>query len=160
MNDLLLMRKNLFRKPVRTTLLIISILIAFLIFSVMISFTHAISTFNAHAAWALAATTTEDCMTEGQPLMRWDNHTGNGYVYSGAGYLADIAATSKTTFWAVGARRIKTDHPLLVHSDGHSIRVAHTSLGSLPGTTLDSLSALSPTDIWAAGRHLLAHYSR
>jgi putative ABC transport system permease protein len=47
MNDITLMRKNLFRKPVRTTLLIISIFIAFLIFSVMLSFNHAISNFNA-----------------------------------------------------------------------------------------------------------------
>jgi putative ABC transport system permease protein len=47
MNDLVLMRKNLFRKPVRTTLLIISIFIAFLIFSVMLSFSHAITNFNA-----------------------------------------------------------------------------------------------------------------
>lgn len=46
MNDFSLMRKNLFRKPVRTTLLIISIFIAFLIFSVMLSFNYAISNFN------------------------------------------------------------------------------------------------------------------
>ncbi len=46
MNDLFLMRKNLFRKPVRTSLLIISIFIAFFILSVMVSFTHAISNFN------------------------------------------------------------------------------------------------------------------
>ncbi|MEX0644478.1 MAG: ABC transporter permease [Parvularculaceae bacterium] len=46
MNDLILMRKNLFRNPVRTILLIISIFIAFLIFSVMLSFNHAISNFN------------------------------------------------------------------------------------------------------------------
>lgn len=47
MNDLVLMRKNLFRKPVRTTLLLISIFIAFLIFSVLLSFTRSISDFNA-----------------------------------------------------------------------------------------------------------------
>lgn len=46
MNDFLLVRKNLFRKPVRTTLLLVSILIAFLIFSVLFSFNHAISNFN------------------------------------------------------------------------------------------------------------------
>ncbi len=46
MNDLFLMRKNLFRKPVRTTLLIVSILIAFLIFSILFSFNHAINNFN------------------------------------------------------------------------------------------------------------------
>jgi putative ABC transport system permease protein len=46
MNDLTLMRKNMWRKPVRTVLLLISIFIAFLIFSAMLSFTTAISTFN------------------------------------------------------------------------------------------------------------------
>jgi putative ABC transport system permease protein len=38
MNDLTLVRKNLFRKPVRTTLLLISILVAFLLFAVLGSF--------------------------------------------------------------------------------------------------------------------------
>jgi len=38
MNDITLMRKNLFRKPVRTTLLLISILVAFLLFAVLGSF--------------------------------------------------------------------------------------------------------------------------
>ncbi len=46
MNDFFLMRKNLFRKPVRTSLLIVSILIAFLIFSILFSFNHAINNFN------------------------------------------------------------------------------------------------------------------
>jgi putative ABC transport system permease protein len=46
MNDLFLMRKNLFRNKIRTILLIVSIFIAFLIFSVMISFTESIANFN------------------------------------------------------------------------------------------------------------------
>jgi putative ABC transport system permease protein len=46
MNDFVLMRKNLFRKPVRAVLLLISIFIAFMILSVTVSFTQAISTFN------------------------------------------------------------------------------------------------------------------
>jgi putative ABC transport system permease protein len=45
-NDFFLMRKNLFRKPARTTLLIVSIMIAFLIFSVLYSFNYAINNFN------------------------------------------------------------------------------------------------------------------
>jgi putative ABC transport system permease protein len=47
MNDLLLMRKNLWRKPVRTTLLLISILIAFLLFGVLASFNQAFTNFRA-----------------------------------------------------------------------------------------------------------------
>jgi putative ABC transport system permease protein len=46
MNDLMLMRKNMWRKPVRTSLLLISILIAFLIFSVMLSFNAAFTNFR------------------------------------------------------------------------------------------------------------------
>lgn len=46
MNDLTLMRKNLFRRPVRTVLLLVSIFIAFLILSVMVSFTSSIANFN------------------------------------------------------------------------------------------------------------------
>lgn len=46
MNDLVLMRKNLFRKPVRTILLLISIMIAFAILGVMLSFNSAVSNFN------------------------------------------------------------------------------------------------------------------
>ena len=46
MNDFFLMRKNLFRKPVRTSLLIISITIAFLIFALMVSLTISISNYN------------------------------------------------------------------------------------------------------------------
>ncbi len=46
MNDRALMWKNLWRKPVRTILLVVSIMIAFLIFSGIISFNIAISTFN------------------------------------------------------------------------------------------------------------------
>jgi putative ABC transport system permease protein len=46
MNDFALVSKNLWRKPVRTILLIISITIAFLILSLMLSFNHALSNFN------------------------------------------------------------------------------------------------------------------
>lgn len=46
MNDLMLMRKNMWRKPVRTSLLLISILIAFLIFGVMLSFNAAFTNFR------------------------------------------------------------------------------------------------------------------
>jgi putative ABC transport system permease protein len=45
-NDLTLVRKNLFRKPLRTTLLLVSIFVAFLVFAAMLSFNHSIANFN------------------------------------------------------------------------------------------------------------------
>lgn len=46
MNDLTLINKNLWRKPVRTVLLIVSIMVAFLILSLMLSFNHALNNVN------------------------------------------------------------------------------------------------------------------
>lgn len=70
MNDLFLMRKNLFRKPVRTILLIISIAIAFLIFSVMLSFNYAISNFNTLPTRMI--TLSKINFTEALPIAHYD----------------------------------------------------------------------------------------
>ncbi|MEO8115827.1 MAG: ABC transporter permease [Phenylobacterium sp.] len=70
MNDLTLMRKNLFRKPVRTTLLLISIFIAFLIFSVMVSFTISIS--NIRSLPTRMVTLSKINFTESLPVAHYD----------------------------------------------------------------------------------------
>jgi putative ABC transport system permease protein len=69
-NDLFLMRKNLFRKPVRTSLLIISIFIAFLIFGVMVSFNHAITNFNSKPNRLV--TLSKINFTESLPMAHYD----------------------------------------------------------------------------------------
>jgi putative ABC transport system permease protein len=70
MNDLFLMRKNLFRKPVRTGLLIVSIFIAFLIFGVMLSFNHAITNFNSKPNRLV--TLSKINFTESLPMAHYD----------------------------------------------------------------------------------------
>lgn len=70
MNDRSLMWKNMWRKPVRTTLLLISIFIAFLIFSAMISFTTAISTFNTLPTRMI--TLSKINFTESLPIAHYD----------------------------------------------------------------------------------------
>ncbi len=70
MNELVLMRKNLFRKPVRTTLLIVSILIAFLIYAVMTSFTRSISDFNTKPTRLV--TLSKINFTESLPIAHYD----------------------------------------------------------------------------------------
>ncbi len=74
MNDLVLMRKNLFRKPVRTVLLIVSILIAFLIFCVMGSFTRSINDFNALPNRMV--TVSKINFTESLPIAHYDKIAG------------------------------------------------------------------------------------
>ena len=70
MNDLTLMRKNLFRKPVRTTLLLISILIAFLIFSVMLSFNASFN--NVRTLPNRMVTLSKVNFTESLPMAHYD----------------------------------------------------------------------------------------
>lgn len=70
MNDLTLMRKNLWRKPVRTSLLLISILIAFLIFSVMLSFNAAFT--NVRTLPNRMVTLSKVNFTESLPMAHYD----------------------------------------------------------------------------------------
>jgi len=70
MNDLTLMRKNLWRKPVRTTLLLISILIAFLLFGVLVSFNIAIT--DVRTAPNRMVTLSKINFTESLPIAYYD----------------------------------------------------------------------------------------
>ena len=70
MNDRSLMWKNLWRKPVRTTLLVISIFIAFLIFSVMVSFNVAIT--DVRVAPNRMVTLSKINFTESLPIAYYD----------------------------------------------------------------------------------------
>jgi putative ABC transport system permease protein len=70
LNDRSLMWKNLWRKPVRTTLLLVSIFIAFLIFSVMVSFNIAITDFNAKPNRMV--TLSKINFTESLPIAHYD----------------------------------------------------------------------------------------
>ncbi|MEZ5996471.1 MAG: ABC transporter permease [Hyphomonadaceae bacterium] len=70
MNDLALVNKNLWRKPVRTILLIVSITIAFLILSLMLSFNSAISNF--HTLPTRMVTLSKINFTESLPIAHYD----------------------------------------------------------------------------------------
>lgn len=70
LNDRSLMWKNLWRKPVRTVLLTISIFIAFLIFSVMVSFNHAIT--DVQTAPNRMVTLSKINFTESLPIAYYD----------------------------------------------------------------------------------------
>jgi hypothetical protein len=70
----------------------------------------------------------------------------------------DLEAVSATSGWVAGT----TDDPpesLLMHWDGPSWVVEHIPYPGLKAEPEWSLSALSPTDVWAAGARLLARYS-
>jgi hypothetical protein len=70
----------------------------------------------------------------------------------------DIDAVSSTGGWVAGVR----DSPhrsVLVHWSGKTWRIAHIPHGNLKAEPDWSLSALSPTDVWAAGGRILARYS-
>lgn len=94
-------------------------------------------------------------------ILRWDGRRQKiAYDYQGAGWLRDLAAVSATNVWFVGdANNSDPDIPLIGHWNGQSWRIQRTPLNSLRGTTLNDVFALSATEIWAAGNHLIARYS-
>jgi putative ABC transport system permease protein len=109
MNDFVLMRKNLFRKWGRTILLVISILIAFAIFSVMLSFNHALSNFNTLPTRMV--TLSKINFTESLPMAHYDRiahmegvqvatHMNwfGGYFREAKNFLAVFAVDPETYF--------------------------------------------------------------
>ncbi|NWG70652.1 MAG: ABC transporter permease [Parvularculaceae bacterium] len=70
MNELFLVRKNLFRKPVRTVLLLVSILIAFLIYAFMTSLVTSMSDFNTKPTRLI--TLSKINFTETLPIAHYD----------------------------------------------------------------------------------------
>jgi hypothetical protein len=72
----------------------------------------------------------------------------------------DIAAVSRTSAWVVGDVSGADDYfPLIARGNGRSWQIQATPFSGLKDTSLNAISALSPTDIWVVGDHLIARYS-
>jgi putative ABC transport system permease protein len=110
MNDLTLMRKNLFRRPVRTALLLVSIFIAFLLFSTLVSFRNAVTNFNTLPTRMV--TLSRISFTEALPMAHYDrisrmegvavathmNWFGGYYQDPRTGFLPVFAVDPETYF--------------------------------------------------------------
>jgi putative ABC transport system permease protein len=114
-NDLTLMRKNLFRKPLRTSLLLISIFIAFLVFGVMVSFN--LSLTAVRNLPTRMVTLSKINFTESLPIAHYDKivRTPGVVVASHAnwfgGYYRDPVKGAVTTF------AVDPETYLKVHAD-------------------------------------------
>lgn len=96
----------------------------------------------------------------GHYVTRYDGRTNRPvqtYFSLAASYLQDIAAISPASLFLVGP--IRDSGPIVVHSDGNTSQITRTPFEHLRGAMLSGLSVLSPTDVWAAGDHLIARYS-
>jgi hypothetical protein len=103
--------------------------------------------------WALEAFTDEPNLGRYR-LVHWRGNTARAFEYeTRGGRLSAIAPISRTSAWIVGTG------PLLTHWNGRSAVAHWTALDTLPSVSLRSISAVSSTEIWAAGDHLLARYS-
>jgi hypothetical protein len=111
--------------------------------------------------WALSFDWDSPADTSGNDLLvRWDRRgPGSVHRYVGAGNLDDIAAVSARSVWAVGARSWEPDYPLVVLWNGKSMRI-QPAFANLRARNLHAVEALSKTEVWAVGDHLVARYSR
>jgi hypothetical protein len=121
----------------------------------------AIDAVSATEAWAIhfGSETARD------NVQRWDGRRWSvAHVIPGQTRLEEISAMSPLDVWAVGMRSTtgsfesNTLRPLIVHKDGRSWRAQDTPFERLHASLYD-ISALSPSEIWAAGDHLIARYS-
>jgi len=70
----------------------------------------------------------------------------------------DITAIPAAGVWAVG--EVDGRRPLVAYGNGRSWRSEPAPFSRLRGTPLYAISALSSTEIWVVGNHLIAGYSR
>jgi hypothetical protein len=89
-------------------------------------------------------------------VFAWDGRKQRLTYESGQASLEALAAVSPNNVWIVGGH---DGHNLVMHWNGKSWRVERTPLDGLRGTNLSGVSALSATEIWAVGTHLVARYS-
>jgi hypothetical protein len=94
-------------------------------------------------------------------LIHWTNGRARAFEYQTRENesVAAIAAVSNRSVWIVGERWGDDAPPLVIHWNGKTAVRQRSALDSQRGATLAALTALSPTEIWAAGYHLLARYS-
>ena len=115
MNDISLMRKNLWRKPVRTTLLLISIMIAFLLFGVLGSFNIAIT--DVRTAPNRMVTLSKINFTESLPIAYYDRvlHTDGVLAATHMNWFGGYYQDPRRGFLAVFA--VDPDSYLNVYRD-------------------------------------------
>jgi putative ABC transport system permease protein len=103
MNDLALMRKNLWRKPVRTVLLLVSIMIAFAILATMLSFNDAVSNFRTLPTRMV--TLSKVNFTQSLPMAHYDRiaHTEGVQVATHMNWFGGYFGDPRTGFLPVFA---------------------------------------------------------
>jgi hypothetical protein len=97
-------------------------------------------------------------------LVHWQGGRPRAFEHQTPGAsVAAIAAVSSKNVWIVGTRwnaeGRKPLGPLVIHWNGRSAVRHRTAFDTLRNATLRSASAVSRTEVWAAGDHLLARYS-
>ncbi len=152
MNDLTLMRKNLWRKPVRTSLLLISILIAFLLFGVLVSFNVAIT--DVRTAPNRMVTLSKINFTESLPIAYYDRvlHTDGVLAATHMNWFGGYYQDPRRGFLAVFA--VDPDSYLRVYQED-----LHLSPQARETFLHERTALLVPRNIaeryhWRVGQHI------
>jgi hypothetical protein len=119
--------------------------------------------------WAVQAENTGSCEGCLPQFLRWSGPARNVRTFYEPDFpgdepsVYDIAALSRASVWVVGeVYGADSDNyfPLIAHGNGKSWQIQTTPFSGLKNRSLNAISPLSSTDIWAVGDHLIARYSR
>ncbi len=118
--------------------------------------------------WTVQAENTGSCGGCLPQFVRWSGPARNVRTFYEPDFpgdeptVYDIAAVSRASVWVVGST-YGAGHdnyfPLIAHGNGKSWQIQTTPFSGLKDTSFNGISALSPTNIWVVGRHLIARYS-
>jgi hypothetical protein len=120
-----------------------------------------IAVIDANDIWAVGYTLTGNyqTLTEHWDGSQWSIVPSPNVGDYGNG-LSGVTALASNDVWAVGSSNNYTN-TLVLHWDGSSWGVVSTPISSVYGqaSSLGSISAVSPTDIWAVGTNAFTYYT-
>lgn len=116
---------------------------------------------TADDVWAVGSTRVDNVQNYNTVIFHW-----NGLAWSRvpspnpsgtqADFLYDVVALSEDNAWAVGKRGANWNLPLILRWNGTTWQNVSNSCGN---GGLESITAISETDIWAVGDQNICHYN-
>lgn len=111
--------------------------------------------------WAVGSTRVDNVQNYNTVVFRWDGSAWSRIPSpnpSGtqADFLYDVVALSENDAWAVGKRGANWNLPLILRWNGTTWQNVTNSCGN---GGLESITAISATDIWAVGDQNICHYN-
>jgi hypothetical protein len=119
------------------------------------SYLQGVAAFSSNDVWAVGGTNAANWANPGTLIEHW-NGTSWSILPSTAGTLSGVSVLSSNNVWAVGVDA--AGHTLVEQWNGTQWNIIPSPSPGAFGNSLASVTALSPTDIWAVGDYATTEF--